>query len=101
MIPFPGWTRGHRIEFTGLRPAKNFYEELLSDRESTLPRRTPSCASPERAEAPGETWSPRSKLALAGALSGRRKRSNGTREESARYASAAAEGSRGIAGKGM
>src|SRR5712664_442181 len=45
-----------RIEFTGLRPGEKLYEELLSDRESTLPTPHPKLRIARAGEAPGETW---------------------------------------------
>jgi FlaA1/EpsC-like NDP-sugar epimerase len=45
-----------RIEITGLRPGEKLYEELLSDRESTLPTPHPKLRIAKAGEAPGETW---------------------------------------------
>src|SRR5207244_6707558 len=45
-----------RIEFTGLRPGEKLYEELLSDRESTLPTPHPKLRIARAGEAPGEAW---------------------------------------------
>ena len=45
-----------RIEFTGLRPGEKLYEELLLDRESTLPTPHPKLRIARAGEAPDETW---------------------------------------------
>ena len=45
-----------KIELTGLRPGEKLYEELLSDRESTLPTPHPKLRIARAGEAPGETW---------------------------------------------
>jgi FlaA1/EpsC-like NDP-sugar epimerase len=44
------------IEFTGLRPGEKLYEELLSDRESTLPTPHPKLRIAKAGAAPGEPW---------------------------------------------
>jgi FlaA1/EpsC-like NDP-sugar epimerase len=44
------------IQFTGLRPGEKLYEELLSDRESTLPTPHPKLRIAKAGEAPGESW---------------------------------------------
>jgi FlaA1/EpsC-like NDP-sugar epimerase len=45
-----------RIEFTGLRPGEKLYEELLSDRESTLPTPHPKLRIARADGAPGDAW---------------------------------------------
>ena len=46
-----------RIEFTGLRPGEKLFEELLSDRESTLPTPHPKLRIARAGAAPGgEAW---------------------------------------------
>ena len=45
-----------RIEFTGLRPGEKLHEELLSNRESTLPTPHPKLRIARAGEAPGEAW---------------------------------------------
>src|SRR5467141_66567 len=45
-----------RIEFTGLRPGEKLYEELLSDRESTLPTPHPKLSVARADGAPGDAW---------------------------------------------
>ena len=44
------------IQITGLRPGEKLYEELLSDRESTLPTPHPKLRIAKAGEAPGEIW---------------------------------------------
>jgi FlaA1/EpsC-like NDP-sugar epimerase len=44
------------IEFTGLRPGEKLYEELLSDRESTLPTPHPKLRIAKAGAAPDERW---------------------------------------------
>jgi FlaA1/EpsC-like NDP-sugar epimerase len=44
------------IQFTGLRPGEKLYEELLSDRESTLPTPHPKLRIAKAGEAPSESW---------------------------------------------
>jgi FlaA1/EpsC-like NDP-sugar epimerase len=45
------------IEFTGLRPGEKLYEELLSDRESTLPTPHPKLRIAKASKAPGgDAW---------------------------------------------
>jgi FlaA1/EpsC-like NDP-sugar epimerase len=44
------------IRFTGLRPGEKLYEELLSDRESTLPTPHPKLRIAKAGEAPSESW---------------------------------------------
>jgi FlaA1/EpsC-like NDP-sugar epimerase len=45
-----------RIEFTGLRPGEKLFEELLSDRETTVPTPHPKLRIAQAGEAPDETW---------------------------------------------
>jgi FlaA1/EpsC-like NDP-sugar epimerase len=45
-----------RIEFSGLRPGEKLFEELLSDRETTLPTPHPRLRIAHAGEAPGEAW---------------------------------------------
>ena len=45
-----------RIEFSGLRPGEKLFEELLSDRETTLPTPHPRLRIAQAGEAPGEAW---------------------------------------------
>jgi FlaA1/EpsC-like NDP-sugar epimerase len=46
-----------KIEFTGLRPGEKLYEELLSDRERTLPTPHPKLRIAKASHAPeGEKW---------------------------------------------
>jgi FlaA1/EpsC-like NDP-sugar epimerase len=50
-------TEDIKIEFTGLRPGEKLYEELLSDRESTLPTPHPKLRIAKASKAPGgEAW---------------------------------------------
>src|SRR5690242_11111278 len=57
MIRLSGLKQGDvRIEFTGLRPGEKLYEELLSDRERTLPTPHPKLRIAQAGEAPGEAW---------------------------------------------
>jgi FlaA1/EpsC-like NDP-sugar epimerase len=57
MIRLSGLKEGDvRIEFTGLRPGEKLYEELLSDRERTLPTPHPKLRIAQAGEAPGEAW---------------------------------------------
>jgi FlaA1/EpsC-like NDP-sugar epimerase len=44
------------IQFTGLRPGEKLYEELLSDRESTLPTPHPKLHIAKAGAAPDEPW---------------------------------------------
>jgi FlaA1/EpsC-like NDP-sugar epimerase len=44
------------IQITGLRPGEKLHEELLSDRESTLPTPHPKLRIAKAGEAPGEIW---------------------------------------------
>jgi len=44
------------IQITGLRPGEKLYEELLSDRESTLPTPHPKLRIAKAGEPPGEIW---------------------------------------------
>jgi len=45
-----------RIDITGLRPGEKLHEELLSDRESTLPTPHPKLRIAKATQAPRETW---------------------------------------------
>jgi FlaA1/EpsC-like NDP-sugar epimerase len=45
-----------RIEFSGLRPGEKLFEELLSDRETTLPTPHPRLRIAQAGEPPGEAW---------------------------------------------
>jgi FlaA1/EpsC-like NDP-sugar epimerase len=57
MIKLSGFSEEDiRIEITGLRPGEKLYEELLSDRESTLPTPHPKLRIAKAGEAPGEIW---------------------------------------------
>jgi FlaA1/EpsC-like NDP-sugar epimerase len=44
------------IQFTGLRPGEKLYEELLSDRESTLPTPHPKLRIAKAGDTPSERW---------------------------------------------
>jgi FlaA1/EpsC-like NDP-sugar epimerase len=44
------------IQITGLRPGEKLHEELLSDRESTLPTPHPKLRIAKAGDAPGEIW---------------------------------------------
>jgi len=67
-----------RIEITGLRPGEKLYEELLSDRESTLPTPHRNCASPRQAPRAAKAGSPTSKPGFRSRTFQAMTRSNGS-----------------------
>jgi len=100
MIRLSGWTRRTSGSSSPAAPGEKLYEELLSDRESTLPPPHPKAAHRQSGEAPAKPGR-RDRNWLSQARSPADERSNGTRERVRGYASAAAEGAaRGIQEKG-
>jgi len=90
-----------RIEFTGLRPGEKLYEELLSDRESTLPTPHPKLRIAGTDKTPSEAWLAEIETWLSQACSPADeevKRELGRRVPG--YQSAAEGGVRGIQEKG-
>jgi FlaA1/EpsC-like NDP-sugar epimerase len=57
MIRLSGFSQDEiRIEFTGLRPGEKLFEELLSDKERTLPTPHPKLRIAKADGAPGDGW---------------------------------------------
>jgi len=57
MIRLSGFSEDDiRIELTGLRPGEKLYEELLSDRERTVPTPHPKLRVAKAEAALGEEW---------------------------------------------